>query len=167
MTSDPREAFLLEEYKALRQEMLLKLQHEFDIHKNTTIAVAFVYTVAFTIDHFSINVEDKEIARLIWYLPPLIVLIGAVFYTVYDFVVQKLGMYISSVENQFLADSKPQGWERYFGDGQENPFIGRGNKRFIGAISSPFWIPAFTVTTFVTLIEKVPALKHWVANHIP
>ena len=76
----PKDSFLLEEYKALRQEILLKLQHEFDIQKNTMIGVAVVYTAAFTLHRAGINPSDYEaIEKLIWYLPPLMVFVGGFF----------------------------------------------------------------------------------------
>jgi hypothetical protein len=165
-----RDVFLLEEYKALRQEILLKLQHAVDIQKYTMIAVAVIYTAAFTLDGIGISDSAKTIANLIWYLPPVIVLTGMIFYGIYDFVVQSIGIYIREIERHFLRDTKPQGWERHFGREQQNPLIGRGagiNKLFIGVVFSPFWLFGLLLTVAIAFAQKSPSLKDWVELYIP
>ena len=73
MSLAKRESFLLEEYKALRQEILLKLEHEFKIPKYTIVGVAFVYAAAFTLNNLHINQEHKFLAQLIWFVPVVVV----------------------------------------------------------------------------------------------
>ncbi len=165
-----KDAFLFEEYKALRQEILVKLQHAVDIQKYTTIAVAAIYAAAFTLDRIGISDSARAIANLIWYLPPLIVLTGMIFYGIYDFVLQSIGIYIREIERHFLRDTKPQGWERHFGREQKNPLIGRGagiNKLFIGVIFNPFWLFGFLLTVAIAFAQKSPSLKAWVELYIP
>ena len=149
-----RHDFLLEEYKALRQEILLKLEHEFKIPRYTIVGVAFVYAAAFTINNLNINQEDRNLAQFIWFIPILLVACGAVFYAVYDFVLQKQGIYIREIEAYFLADSRPEGWERWYGGSQTNPFVGVGNKAIIGVILSPFWETLFWLTVAIPFIER-------------
>lgn len=154
MSLAKQESFLLEEYKALRQEILLKLEHEFKIHQYTIVGVVFVYAAAFTLNNININQEDKSLAQLIWFVPVVLVACGASFYAVYDFVLQKRGIYIRQIEAHFLADTKPEGWERWFGGSQTNPFVGAGNKAIIGVIFSPFWETAFWLTLAIPFIER-------------
>lgn len=158
MSLAKQESFLLEEYKALRQEILLKLEHEFKIHQYTIeytiVGVVFVYAAAFTLNNININQEDKSLAQLIWFVPVVLVACGASFYAVYDFVLQKQGIYIRQIEAHFLADTKPEGWERWFGGSQTNPFVGAGNKAIIGVIFSPFWETAFWLTLAIPFIER-------------
>jgi hypothetical protein len=154
--SERRDDFLLEEYKALRQEILLRLQHEFNIHRYTMVAVAAVYVAAFSNDHLAPEQKDTALAKIIWAVPFGLVLVGMGFYAVYDFVVQKQGIYIRDIEDHFLGRSNPKGWERWFSGGkQKNAFMGIANKLFIGVILSPFWQFAFWVTLIV-MLKKNP-----------
>jgi hypothetical protein len=154
MSVTKRDEFLLEQYKSLRQEMLLKLEHEFQIHRYTIVGVAAVYAAAFTLNHLGINEEDRSLAQFIWVVPFILVVCGAGFYAVYDFVLQKQGIYARQIEAHFLGDTKPEGWERWFGGDQTNPFLGVRNKVLIGVIASPFWQFAFWVTLVVSILER-------------
>jgi hypothetical protein len=58
--SSRREAFHLEKYKALRQELLVKMQHEFDIQKWTIVAVGLLYATGFTLDSAHIDPNTKQ-----------------------------------------------------------------------------------------------------------
>jgi hypothetical protein len=154
MSLTKRESFLLEEYKALRQEILLKLEHEFKIHQYTIAGVAFVYAAAFTLNNLNINPDAKSLTQLIWFVPVILVVCGASFYAVYDFALQTQVIYIRQIEAHFLADTKPEGCERWFGGSQSNPFGGAGNKVIIGVIFSAFWETIFWLTLVIFFIER-------------
>jgi hypothetical protein len=88
---------------------------------------------------------------MFWWIPLLVVVIAAGFYSIFDFVMQKQGAYIRKLEEYFAGSTDPEGWERFLNQGH--------NKIFIGVIRSPFWLFMFVATAVIAAIQTFPPLR--------
>ncbi len=123
----------LEQYKLLRQEIIVCLQVITHTEVATTIAVGAVYAWLLTND---------KLAPIFWFIPPLIVLLGGVrnLFTIIQ--MHMIAKYLSIIEQTlFEQNSATPGWETYL----------RKNKNIWYLVLSTgagflFWVILFGVT---------------------
>jgi len=145
MPTQPKDLFLLEEYKALREEIIVKLKQQFIIQKWICVAIAIIYAAAFTAE----QTAKAEWARWVlaaWFVPPIITAAAFAYYCGNDRVLWQLSQYIQQIEARFCKAFEPKGWET---------FLGHKDKRFPWGIRNPFWWITLSLTIVVTGIRVI------------
>jgi hypothetical protein len=154
-----RDSFLLEEYKALRQEILLKLQQQFNIQKWAILGIAGLYGLAASNGVQAVQPQIRPGIWLLWWAPSLLVAIAMFFYHGNDVVMKRCSYYIAQIERHFHETEKPEGWETFAGEPEKRDYWG---------LKSPFWLTVAPFTVVVALLQTIPAVRegfwNWVAQ---
>lgn len=101
----PKESFHLEEFKALREEIALRIKDQVDVERQVALSVAAVYA-------FIVHLESGQSAALgpwlLWILPFVIVLFGFLRWHLDDRMIEKIAAHIKMLESEVFHVA---GWE--------------------------------------------------------
>lgn len=142
----PRNEFHIEEYKSLRQEIILLKQQQFTIEKWVVVSLGLIYGLAFGVTNDSAQKILPTISKPVLFFGALAVaVVGAGFYSVNDYILLHISEYIKQIENRFAATGAPGGWEHFFGiDDKRHTW---------GIKKSPFWWAVLSLTTLLVALR--------------
>lgn len=140
MDGEPhKNTFYLEEYKALRGEVLLLKQHQYAIQKWVVVSVGIIYGLAFSTQPEIHGVSTQQqipysvlpaVNRVILFLGAFAISgIGATFYAVNDYTLLRISNYLQEIEYVLTQAGWPKGWEH----------LQRAKRPIWGVLRSPFW----------------------------
>ena len=135
---EPDKSFLLEEYKALRAEILYLVRQSYLFEAAILVGVGAIYSWLFSRDPNNVN-------PLIWWLPFGITLLGAIRELGVRLRLFQLAEYIRGVEREFIS-GETGGWEHFL-------FSVRKKMRntLLGISNILIWM-AFVVTTLLVAL---------------
>jgi hypothetical protein len=140
-----RDEFHLEEYKALRAEILLLKQFQSAIQKWIIASLGIVYGLAFslTVDK-GINLLPKIDRLLLTLAGFAISAFGASYYSITDYTINNISKYLQKIEARLIKgkEPEPEGWEHFQG-------VGTGKRPIWGVRRNPYW---WCVLAFSTLL---------------
>ncbi len=99
-------AFYLEEYKALREEIIFTINQLYATEAFVVILVLAVYG-------WLLLGEPRVSVRGAWLLPPLLIVICAVHGLMLALRLSMIGKYLAGIEEVFGTQGKIPGWEHY------------------------------------------------------
>jgi hypothetical protein len=146
-----RDSFYLEEYKSIRNEMLLRVQQRFTVQTLVLAASGALYGIAATTSKLQIEQDIKKFIPILWWVPFGLVLVAAGYFALFARLMTWLGEYSKKLESHFLGarqQQEPEGWEHFF-----------ENKSHWSIGHSWFWILLFLITLAVPLIATVRSLS--------
>ena len=142
-----KDKFLMEEYKALRADVLLQKQHQFTIQKWVTVSLGVLYGLAFGVTGDARLPRLPEIDRhLLIFSGFAISLIGAILHSVADYIMRNISQYVTKIEAHFTKGDGPEGWEHFMGRHGHRP-------PGWGVVRNPFWWGVITVSAALALHE--------------
>jgi len=99
----------LEQYKMLREEILLYIKQMFLTESWAAIAVGAVYT--WLLVHKD---TSPQVPSLVWAIPPFVLILGAVRCVHLVMEMHRIGRYLRNIEQAAFGDDlKTPGWERF------------------------------------------------------
>lgn len=99
-------SFYLDQYKALREEIMFTMGQVYSTEMYAAIAVIGVYAW--------LTVNGSRISiRAIWFFPPILIIACAIHCLVLCLRLSTIGAYLREIEKVLAADSKIVGWENY------------------------------------------------------
>jgi hypothetical protein len=137
----PQQQFRFEEFKTVRTEILTKLSDQKTLQRNVIVSLSVLYAVAATLDKYEISAALKPLTWVIWWIPFVIVVLGAASSYIDDKMIGLAGEYIKKLED----DAGWPGWQTYFASKQ----------RFWIHLPKFFWIVAIIAT--VAVADKLSA----------
>jgi hypothetical protein len=140
-----RDEFHLEEYKALRAEILLLKQFQSAIQKWTIASLGIIYGLAFSLTVDKGVTLLPKIDRLLLTLAGLaIAVFGASYYSITDYTMNNISKYVQKIEARLVKgkEFEPEGWEHFQGPGS-------GKRPIWGVRKNPYW---WCVLAFSTLL---------------
>jgi hypothetical protein len=103
---DPKQ-FSIEQYKQLRDEIIQYVREIFQTEIYGGIAVASVYT-------WLLSHKHDLLVRAVWFIPPCLILIGAVHCLMLTFRIKHIGRFLKHLEQAAYGQhAKSFGWEHY------------------------------------------------------
>jgi hypothetical protein len=147
-STDRKHEFHLEEYKALRAEIILLKGHQYLIQKWVIVTLGVLYGLAFGVsatDGFHLLPAINQ--KLLFFAGFVLCAAGAGFYATNDYTIYNIADYVRQLEEHFTGTEKPSGWEHFQGraKGVKRPHV------VFGVIKSPFWECAFWGSAFLLL----------------
>ena len=138
-TASSRDDFHIEEFKALRGEILILKQTQHNIEQWVVVSIGLIYGFAFGIRADAVTKILPTISkRALLGAAFAVSMFGAFFYAVNDYVLYNISDYIKQIESWFTGIDGPNGWEH---------FQGNDEKRHVwGVLWSPFWWVVLFVT---------------------
>lgn len=135
---DPNKSFLLEEYKALRSEILYLVRQSYLFEAAILVGVGAVYSWLFSRDPNNVN-------PIVWWVPFGITVLGAIRELGVRLRLFQLAEYIRKIEHDFLND-ETGGWEHFL-------FFVRKKMRnaLLGISNILIWM-SFIVTTLLVAL---------------
>ncbi len=134
MPMEPEKAFLLEEYKALRAEIIYLVKQSYLFEAAILVGIGAIYSWLF-------SKEPNIVNPIIWWLPFVITVLGAIRELGVRFRLFQLAEYIRKVEQEFLA-GKVGGWENSLFSLRK-----KMKNTILGLANILIWM-TFVVTTF-------------------
>jgi len=139
--SQEKSAFHMEEYKALRAEILILKQQNFTIQKWVTVSLGVIYSLAY--GSTTANTLLPKISQEMLLFAGLAVwAFGAFIYYVSDCTMYSIAGYIQQIEEYFAQDSKPKGWD------SSHPVR-------TGITKSPFWWLGFIISSSAIVLHRL------------
>lgn len=135
---DPDKAFLLEEYKALRAEILYLVRQSYLFEAAILVGVGAIYSWLFSRD-------PEHVSALIWWLPFGITLLAAIRELGVRLRILQLAEYIRRIEPEFIGGENG-GWEHFLFS------VRRKMRNTLLGMSNIFIWTAFIVTTFLVAL---------------
>lgn len=99
-------AFYLDQYKALREEIMFSMGQLYSTETYGAIAVAGVYAWLL-VNHSRISL------RAVWFIPPVLIFVCSIHCLVLSLRLSMIGGYLKGIEEVLGADTKIVGWEHY------------------------------------------------------
>jgi hypothetical protein len=137
----------MEEYKALRAEVLLLKQQNFTIQKWVTVTLGIIYGLAYGITPAN-SFLPKLDRELLLFAGLGTWAFGAFIYYVSDYTIYSIGEYIEQIEAHFANDTNPKGWEHFHG-------LKSGRQYVRQVTRSPFWWLALVVSAGAILLHRL------------
>jgi hypothetical protein len=103
----PRNEFHIEEYKSLRQEILLLKQPQFTIEKWVVVSLGLIYGLAFGVMNDSAQ-KILPAKPVLFFGASAVALVGSGFYSVNDYILLHISEYIKQIENRFPQRKRRQ-----------------------------------------------------------
>jgi hypothetical protein len=139
--------FHMEEYRALRAEVLLLKQQQFATQKWTIVSLGIIYGLTFGVTGGgAITILPKVDRQLLVLAGVIISAIGAGFYSISDYTMNNISKYVKEIEVYFIKKGCPKGWEHFQG-------IGTKRRQIWGVRRNPFWWCTLLFSTFLALYE--------------
>ena len=140
MDSDTKfEEFLLEEYKTLREEIVLHVNHGRQIEIALVLGIGAIYG-------WAPHENAGEIINLIWWFPPLLAALGAFREWGHRVRIFQIAEYIRKIETHFLKAPAPLGWEHYLVEKRK-----LSDNVVLGYSQYVYWITLFIATSGIAI----------------
>src|SRR5438552_586158 len=121
----------LDQYKALREEILQHLREIYRTELSCAIAVGAVYT------WIMLHKQDIGV-RIVWFIPPCILVACAVRCLALTLQIKAASGYLRRVEEAAFGDgTKIPGWERYVHQGRQKLLV-----RIFDIVAGVVWVVA-------------------------
>jgi hypothetical protein len=146
--------FRLEEYKALRAEVLALLETLRTLERNVIVAIAVVWGWLFEkhTDVATLMPKKGVLIILAWWIPALFVfLCGWRVFGITRFF-GEFKDYLTTVESAFWMEGSPKGWQHFTAE------LKKGKRKLLKLKSisdgtTAFWITLFAMTVVVAAIQ--------------
>lgn len=134
-----KNAFLVEEYKALRAEIAFHASHSRVVESSIALGAAAIFA-------WAAKKATPELRGYIWWLPPVLALLGSI--REYGNKVRSLQIadYIKKIEEYFLKEGTPEGWEQFLAEKRKCT-----RNHALGISSYAFWTLMLLSTVSVAL----------------
>jgi len=142
-----KDDFHMEEYRSLRQEILLLKGQQFTIQKWVVVSIGIIYALALNVGTEGLQKALPTIHKPLLLISALVVsAIGSLFYGVNDALMQSTSRYIKEIEERFAKGNKPKGWET---------FLAPARVHHTWGVRNPFWVGVLGITGAIALLPWV------------
>jgi hypothetical protein len=139
--------FHMEEYRALRAEVLLLKQQQFATQKWVIVSLGIIYGLTFGVTGGgAITILPKVDRQLLVLAGVIISAMGAGFYSISDYSMNNISKYVREIEIYFVKQNCPKGWEHFQG-------FGTKRRPIWGVRRNPFWWCTLSFSTLLALYE--------------
>lgn len=142
--------FHIKEFEALRSEINRRSDEQFSTIRGVAIGAGTIYSIAGTLNKANIPENIISLTPLLWFLTPLLVILGFLNWWGNHFAIMNIASYIEVLEAKF--DPKEKGWQCYARE--KDPKIARRGKYIIWMqFASWAIIILFTLTVPIFLLN--------------